>query len=104
MTNITTAQFEKQLREQNDAINALKWRELQIGQIYTIVSVEFLTTQYGGACILTLSDGQRVYSPSSLTKRLKQEKQKPFPRYVRSTGRIQSKRNPTQTYYAFDLV
>ena len=104
MTNITCEQFEQQLQKQKDALNALKWRELQEGQIYTIKNANFITTQYGEACILDLSDGQRVYSPSSLIKRLKQDKDVPFPRYVRPTGRVQSKKNPAQTYYAFDLV
>jgi len=104
MTGILFEEFEQQLQKQKDALNAIKWRELQQGQIYTIVSTNFITTQYGEACILDLSDGQRVYSPSSLIKRLKQESDKSFPRYIRPTGRQQSKKNPAQTYYSFDLV
>ena len=104
MTDITAAQFEKQLQEQKDALNAIKWRELQQGQIYTITSVEYITTYYGEACILNLSNDQRVYAPSALTKRLKQDDEKRFPRHVRPTGRVQSKKNPAQTYYSFDLV
>ena len=101
---MTNEKFEMQLQIQRDSLNAIKWRELQTGQIYTIESVEFLNTQYGEACILNLSDNQRVFSPSSLTQRLKQESNKPFPRFVRPTGRAQSKKNPAQTYYSFDLV
>tara|TARA_B110000881_G_scaffold82374_1_gene72063 strand:- start:95 stop:328 length:234 start_codon:yes stop_codon:yes gene_type:complete len=63
-----------------------------------------LPTQYGEVCILNLSNKQRVYAPSSLIKQIKQEKDKSFPRHVRPTGRVQSKKNPAQTYHAFDLV
>ena len=105
MASITSEQFEKQLQEQKDALNAVKWRDLQTGTIYEIKSIKYITTQYGQTCILNLSDGQRVYSPSALTKRFQQEgESKPFPRFVRPTGRVQSKKNPAQTYYAFDLV
>ena len=104
MGSITHEHFEKQLQEQKDALNAIKWRELKQDQIYTIVSTNFITTQYGEACILDLSDSQRVYAPSSLIKRLKQESDKPFPRHIRPIGRVQSKKNPAQTYYSFDLV
>ena len=104
MTNITAEQFETQLQHQKEALNAIKWRELKQGQIYTIIGVEFLTTQYGEACILNLNDKQRVYAPSFLINRIKQEKDKSFPRYVRPTGRVQSKKNVSQMYYSFDLV
>ena len=105
MAAISTEQFNQQLQKQKDALNAIKWRELKDGQIYTIISIDLIDTQYGEACILNLSDGQRVFSPSALTKRLKQEMSvHEYPRYVRPQGRVQSKRNPAQTYYAFDLV
>ena len=103
MASITTEQFDKQLQEQK--LDAIKWRELEVNKIYTIVSAEYINTQYGEACILTLSDGNKVFSPSALINRLKrEEKHKEFPRYVRPKGRTQSKKNPAQTYYAFDLV
>ena len=101
MTSITKEQFDKQVNEQKE--NAIKWRELKEGQIYTILDVEFFTTQYGQACVLILSDNQKVFAPSSLTKRLEENK-KPFPRYVRPTGKKQSKKNPAHNYYSFDLV
>lgn len=103
MTSITVEQFDKHIQEQKSNYDAMKWRELEQGQIYTITSFKFFNTQFGEACVLSLNDGQKVYSPSSLTKKLKEDK-KPLPRYVRPTGRVQSKRNPAQTYYAFDLV
>ena len=103
MASISVEQFDKQLQEQKDAFNADKWRDLTEDQIYTIISIEFINTQYGEACILNLGD-KRVYAPSSLIKRLKQETQKPFPRYVRPKGLTQSKKNSAHTYHAFDLV
>ena len=103
MASITTEQFNKQVEEQK--LDAIKWRELEENKIYTIVSVEYVNTQYGEACILTLSDGNRVFAPSALITRLKrEEKNKEFPRHVRPKGRKQSKKNPAQTYYSFDLV
>ena len=104
MTTMNIEQFEKLVQEQKDSLNAIKWRELQKGQIYKIESVEFINTQYGEACILSLDDMTKVYAPSALAKRLKQDKDKPFPRYVRPVGRVQSKKNLAHTYYAFDLV
>ena len=103
MTNISTEQFEKQLEEQREVFNALKWRELEENKIFIIKAVEYHNTQFGTACILTLGDDQRVYAPSALASRLKQDV-KPYPRYVRPTGKKQSKKNPAQTYYSFDLV
>ena len=104
MTTMNTEQFDKLVQEQKDSLNAIKWGELQKGHIYTIESVEFINTQYGEACVLSLNDKTEVFAPSALTKRLKQDKDKPFPRYVRPTGRVQSKKNSAHSYYAFDLV
>lgn len=101
-TSITTEQFEQQLQKQQ--LNAMKWRELTEGQIYEIVGAEFITTQYGEACVLTLGDGEKVWAPSALCTRLKNENNKPFPRYVRPTGFKQSKKNWNQRYHSFDLV
>jgi hypothetical protein len=103
MTNITTEQFEKKLQEQKDSLNATKWRDLNKDQIYTITSADYFTTQYGEACVIELSDKQKVWAPSGLAKRLKQNKNK-FPCFVRPTGLIQSHKNPAQSYYGFDLV
>ena len=102
MTSITNEQFDKQLQDQK--LDAIKWRELESGKIYTIVSVEYINTQYGEACILTMSDETKVFSPSALTNRLKRESNKPFPCFVKPKGRVQSKKNPAHTYHAFDLV
>ena len=101
MTNITKEQFEQKLVEQK--INAIKWRELEEGQIYTIIGIEFIHTQYGEGCIIEIDDNQKVWAPSALAKRLKEEN-KPFPRYVRSVGLVQSQKNKSQKYYGFDLV
>ena len=103
MVAITTEEFEKQLQEQK--LDAIKWRDLEVNKIYTIVSCEYIETQYGQACILALSDGNKVFAPSALITRLKrEEKSKGFPRHVRPKGQTQSKKNPAQKYYAFDLV
>lgn len=102
MASISVADFDKKLQEQNEKFNAIKWRELTIGQIYTITSAEYFSTQYGQACVITLGDNQMVWAPSGLAKRLKEDKS--FPRYVRPKGFIQSKKNPSHTFHGFDLV
>jgi hypothetical protein len=104
MANISLSQFDEQIQEQKDALNAIKWRELQTGQIYTITNADFFFTQFGEACVITLSDNQKVWAPSGLAKRLKQDGEDCFPRYVRPNGLVQSKKNPSQTYHGFDLV
>jgi hypothetical protein len=103
MANISVSQFDKQIQEQKDALNAIKWREVQTGQIYTITNAEFVNTQFGEACVITLSDNQKVWAPSGLAKRLKQDENR-FPRYVRPNGLVQSKNNPSHSYHGFDLV
>ena len=86
-----------------ESYNYTKWRDLKEGQIYTIVNVEYIETQYGEGCVISLEDGQKVWAPSALTKILKKN-EKPFPRYVRPTGLKCSKKNVNQKYYSFDLV
>lgn len=104
MANITSEQFEKELQEQKEQSVINKWRDLKEGKIYIINSVEYVDTKYGEACILNLSDNTKVYAPSALTNRLKQDKKKSFPRYVRPTGRTESMKNRGHSYYSFDLV
>lgn len=103
MASISVEEFEKQLQKQKEANNASKWRDLEKNKIYTITNLEFFPSQYGEICILTLNNDQRVFSPSCLTNRLKEDN-KPLPRYVRPIGITESKRNPNQKYYSFDLV
>ena len=99
MTTLTQEQFEQKLEEQK--LEATKWRELETGQIYTITDVQYIDTQYGEACIIQIGD-KKVWAPSGLAKRLKDNK--PLPRYVRPTGLIQSKQNKSHSYHGFDLV
>ena len=102
MANITLSQFDKKIQEQKDTYNAIKWRELETGKIYTITHAEFFNTQFGEACVITLSDNQKVWAPSGLAKRLTQDKDQ-FPRYVRPLGLVPSKKS-SHTYHGFDLV
>jgi hypothetical protein len=102
MATISVEQFNQKVQEQNDLLKAKKWRELETDKIYTITSAEFFTTQYGDACVITC-DNEKVWAPSGLIKRLKQDK-KAFPRYVRPIGLVKCKTNLTQTYYGFELV
>lgn len=104
--SISEEWFNQKIEEQNRTLNAIKWRELEQGKIYTILDVKVFNTRFGEACVLHLDGDINVYSPSSLTKRLKEDikSEVPFPRYVRSTGLKQSTQNAAHTYHSFDLV
>ena len=69
-SSISKQAFEELLEEQKGQ-EILKWAELEEGQIYEIVNYEFIDTRNGKSCVITLSDGTRVWSPLALTNRLK---------------------------------
>ncbi len=101
---MSTEMFDQKLKEQKSDI--IKWRELETGKIYAITNANFITTQYGDACIITLhsdDNDQDVWAPSALRNKLQRESDKPFPRYVRSKGLVKNKNN-TRSYFGFDLV
>ena len=60
----------KKLLEEQKAQEILKWSELEEGEIYEIVTYEFIDTWNGKSCVITLSDDSRVWSPLALTNRL----------------------------------
>ena len=97
--------FEQMLQYQLPNEDIVNWRDLEEKTIYTVLWVKKTRkTMNGDALVLTLGNGTKVWACSSLTKRLEKDKDKSFPCYVRSTGKVQSKQNKSCQYYGFDLV
>ena len=65
---------------------------------------ETIKTKNGDTLVIILEDDVKVWACSSLAKRLEEDKDKSFPCYVRSNGKVQSKQNKSYQYYGFDLV
>ncbi len=64
----STDEFNELLEEQgSDTI--LKWSDLQVNEIYMIKDTKMINTQHGESCIVILHGGERVWSPSALTKK-----------------------------------
>ena len=101
-SSISKQAFEKLLEEQK-AQEILKWGELEEGQIYEIITYEFIDTRNGKSCVITLSDGTRVWSPLALTNRLQKLDPEDIIAYVRPTGKKESKKTG-HMYISFDLV
>ena len=102
-SSITKQTFEKLLEEQKGQ-EILKWSELEEGQIYAnFVNYEFIDTRNGKSCVITLSDDNRVWSPSALTNRLKKLDMSKVIGLVRPTGKKKSKKTG-HMYNDFDLV
>ena len=101
---MTPETFEQMLQNQRPNEDIVSWSCLKEKTIYTVVSKETIKTKYGDVFVLTLEDETKVWACSSLTKRLEEDKDKSFPCYVRSKGKVQSKQNKSYQYYGFDLV
>ena len=100
MPTITPETFDQMLQKQRP--NILKWRDLNEGQIYTIIGKETVKTNSGDALVINIENEGKVWACSSLAKRLEEDKDKKFPCYVRPKGKIQSKQNKGFKYYGFD--
>ena len=101
---MTPETFEQTLQNQRPNKDILKWRDLEKGPIYTVVGEETINTKNGDTLVIILEDDVKVWACSSLAKRLEEDKDKSFPCYVRSNGKVQSKQNKSYQYYGFDLV
>ena len=104
-SSISKQAFEELLEEQRGQ-EILKWGELEEGQIYEIINYEFIDTRNWKSCVITLSDDNRVWSPSALTNKLEKFKvssEESFIAYVRPTGKKESKKSG-HMYNSFDLV
>ena len=101
-SGISKQTFEKLLEEQK-AQEILKWSELEEGEIYEIVTYEFIDTRNGKSCVITLSDNSRVWSHLALTNRLEKLDMSTVIAYVRPSGKKESKKTG-HMYNSFDLV
>ena len=104
MPTMTPDTFEQKLQKQRPHKDIKKWRDLEAGTIYTIVGKDTIKTKNGETMIIILEDETKVWTCSSLAKRLEQDNDKSFPCYVRPKGKVQSKQNKGFQYYGFDLV
>ena len=101
-SSISKQIFEKLLEEQKGQ-EILKCGELEEGQIYEIINYEFIDTRNGKSCVITLSDGNRVWSPLALTNRLEKLDMSAVIAYVRPSGKKESKKTG-HMYNSFVLV
>ena len=101
---MTPETFEQMLQNQLPNKDILKWGDLEKETIYTVVGKETIKTKNSDALVIILEDDVKVWACSSLAKRLEEDKDKSFPCYVRSNGKVQSKQNKSYQYYGFDLV
>ena len=63
---ITTAQFEKLLKEQTPEYDTQKWADLEINKIYTVTNTKMVDTQIGKSMILSLLNYGDVWAPEHL--------------------------------------
>ena len=101
-SSISKQKFDELLEEQKGQ-KILKWAELEEGEIYEIVKFEQMDTKVGKSGIITLSDDNRVWTPSALTKRLENLDLTNSTAYVRPKGKTKSKKT-CHMYNDFDFV
>ena len=65
---ITTAQFDKLLKEQTHQYN--KWSDLEINKIYTVTNTKMIDTQKGKSMILSLLNNGDVWAPEHLKNKI----------------------------------
>ena len=102
-TFISESEFNVQASDTKDT--AIRWDELTTDTIYKVTNVRSITTKYGPATILTISNRQgdvsKVWSPQSLAYRLKGTS---LPAFVRPLGLKPHHKDPSMQYHAYDLV
>ena len=100
---ITTAQFDKLLKEQTPQYN--KWSDLEINKIYTVINTKMVDTQNGKSMILSLLNNGDVWAPEHLKNRiLNSDYYYNPPFYVRPLGLKSCKNKPMNKYHAYDIV
>ena len=102
---ITTAQFEKILKEQTPEYDTQNWTDLKINKIYTVTNTKMVDTQIGKSIILSLLDNGDFWAPEHIkNKILNSDNYNNPPFYVRPLGLKPCKNNPRNKYYAYDIV
>ena len=100
---ITTAQFDKLLKEQTPQYN--KWSDLEINKIYTVTNTKMIDTQKGKSMILSLLNNGDVWAPEHLkNKILNSDYYYNLPFYIRQLGLKPCKNKPVNKYHAYDMV
>ncbi len=94
----TKEEFFRLLDEQKP--DTSKWSDLEEGEVYRIVDTKMIETKNGESCIVVLAGGEKVWSPSVLTRKL--ETMEP-PLLVMPLGMATSKKTGRE-YYDFHLV
>ena len=103
-SSVSKQEFEQLLEEQKGP-SILKWSELEENGIYEITNFEIMETRVGKSGVITISDDARVWSCSTLTKRL-ENLDLDFGEsvaLVRPTGKTESKTTGNM-YNSFELV
>ena len=67
---ITTAQFEKLLKEQTPEYDTQKWTDLEINKIYTVTNTKMVDIQIGKSIILSLLNKGDVWAPGHLKNKI----------------------------------
>ena len=102
----TAEQFEQNKIQTDNTI--LKWREVPTDIIYRIDGVDKMNTQIGEAMVVALSDkdgnNMRVFATSILKNDLRDFKPEYQTWYIKSIGKRQSKKNPGQSFYHYELM
>ena len=102
----TAEQFEQNKIQTDSTI--LKWREVPTETIYRIDGVDKMNTRIGEAIVVALSnkdgDSMRVFATSVLKNDLQDFKPEYQTWYIRSIGKKESKRNPGQSFYHYELM
>ena len=98
---ITDAEFDELLEEPTPQFK--KWNDLEINKIYIVTNTTVVDTQMGESMVVTLKDNGAVWVPDHLKKRVVEKNISP-PFYIRPQGMKPCKNNPTNRYYAYDLV
>ena len=100
---ITTAQFDKLLKEQTPQYN--KWSDLEINKIYTVTNTKMIDTQKGKSMILSLLNNGDVWAPEHLkNKILNSDYYYNPPFYIRPLGLKPCKNKPVNKYHVYDMV
>ena len=84
----------------------MKWREVPLNTILKITKVDQINTKFGETAILTLENKEGDVSKCWASQMLGNELTDFGWRgecFVKSLGMIESKKNPSQKYYSYEL-
>ena len=93
--------------EQFIRVKRKKFSDLAAGHVYLVTELRHISTQYGDAIIaqLTTNSGEKFESilPGRVKKEIEEQKlSAPF--FIHNRGLQASKKNPSNSFYDFDLM